>query len=374
MIRRLCIRQMLFGFGLPAMLLAAPVGSAAAQAASGFVAAEVAPASDTFWTPHRLINAVPMAVSPSAGFAPAPLSAAPPAAGKSEGGPGKPPTVLIPPQADDLVHGPVDLDRLAPSGVAPNASLGFRLFTESRVIPPNTGQAAAAVDAYPFRAVGKFFFHDPRTGQDFFCSAAVNGARVIVTAAQCVAHGSPSASQRYYYSNFLFIPALDNGAARYGSWKATFHVISNAWWFSGVVPNPADFALLQAVDRDGMTLGSVVGTLGWRTFGLSLNHFTTLGYTSDLDGGVLMQRNDAQTSRFGGNNTWQQGSDLGPGIAGGPWVQDFGLNPTGGSSNLIVGVTSYLPASGIGFIGASQFYQLFSNMRSFICSHQPGNC
>ena len=252
-------------------------------------------------------------------------------------------------------------------------SLRFGVFTESRVIPPNPGQTAPAVDAYPYRAVGKFFLHDPRTGQDFFCGAAVIGARAIVTAAQCIAHGSPSANQRYYYTNFSFVPAFDNGAAPYGTWKATSHVVPTAWLTSGMVPNPADFAFIEAADLGGKTLGSVVGTLGARTFGLRFNHFTTLGYPANLDSAMLMQRNDAQTSFFGGNNTWTQGSDMGPGISGAPWVQDFGLNPTG-PSNLIVGVTSYLPARGIGFIGASQFDGLFNAMRGAICRHQSGNC
>jgi hypothetical protein len=312
-----------------------------------------------------------MELSPPAGFAPAPLPAAPPAAGKSEGGPGKPPTVWVAPQLDDLAHAPVDLDRIAPSDVVPNEALGFGgVFTESRVIPPNTA------DTYPYRAVGKFFFHDPRTGQNFFCSAAVNGARVIVTAAQCISHGSRFAGQRYDYTNFSFIPAFENGAKPHGIWSATFHLVPDAWRFSGAVPNSADFALIQAVDQGGMTLGSVVGTLGWQPFRLSLNHFTTLGYACNLDACVLMQRNDAQTSFRGGNNTWAQGSNFGGGAAGGPWVQDFGLNPTLAPSlrNRIVGVTSYLPARGVGFIGASQFDKLFSRMRSAMCAHQAGNC
>jgi hypothetical protein len=95
--RWLRIGRTLRGLGLPAMLLAALAGTAAAQSASGFVAAEAAPAGATFRTPHRLIGAAPMAVSPPAGFAPAPLGAAPPAAERTEGRPGHPPTVSMPP-------------------------------------------------------------------------------------------------------------------------------------------------------------------------------------------------------------------------------------------------------------------------------------
>jgi hypothetical protein len=160
---------------------------------------------------------------------------------------------------------------------------------------------------------------------------------------------------------------------------ASTPVTTTAWFNSGVFPNPGDFGFIQAADQNGMKLGEVVGFLGWHTFRLSFNHFTTLGYPTNLDSGRLMQRNDAQTWRFGGRNTWIQGSNMGAGAGGGPWVQDFGLNPAGAPAvllggNLIVGVTSYLPRSGVGFIGASQFDQSFVNLRKSFCALQPGNC
>jgi hypothetical protein len=268
------------------------------------------------------------------------------------------------------VHAPLDLESIAPSEVVRDTSTGGRVFTSSRVIPES------AVDDYPYRAVGKLFFHDPQTGQERFCSAATIGPRVIVTAGHCVSRGSPGCTLvRCSYRSFVFIPAFDNGRAHYRKWSAKNPVVSNAWLLSGIVPNPADYALLEAVDQDGKTLGSFVGWLGWQTFRLTLNHFTTLGYPCNLDGCMLMQRNDAQTSNFGTVNTWVQGSDMGLGAGGGPWIQDFGLNPNAPSGgNLIVGVTSYLPRLGVGFVGASQFDRLFQSMFNAVCRHQAGNC
>jgi V8-like Glu-specific endopeptidase len=380
MTRRLRIDRMLFALGLPA-LLAAMSGLAAAQATSGIVAAHVAAATATFWTPQRLLNAAPIDPAPPAGFIGAPLTAVPLAAAQPEGGPGSPPSVWVAPQPNDLVNAPVDLETLQPSAVIPNASLGAGVFTESRVIPPNTGQTAPAVNAYPYSAVGKLFFHDPRTGQNFVCSAAANGPRVILTAGHCVAHGSPVESLRYGYDNFLFIPAYNNGTAPYGKWSSTSYVITSVEWYSsGRLPNADDFAFIEAADQGSATLGSVVGWLGWQTDRLHLNHFTTLGYPCNLDTCMLMQRNDAQTSGFGGNNTWVIGSDMGGGAGGGPWVQDFGLNPKGAPAvafggNTIVGVTSYTPNHGaVGFLGASQFDQVFKSLRAMFCAHQSGNC
>jgi hypothetical protein len=46
--RRLCIGRLLLSFALPAMLSVPPSGQAAAQAASGFVAAEAATAGEPY--------------------------------------------------------------------------------------------------------------------------------------------------------------------------------------------------------------------------------------------------------------------------------------------------------------------------------------
>lgn len=364
-----------------AVVLSAAGGEAAAQTPSGVVAAEVKAADPTFWTPHRLSNAAPLPLSSPPGLAPTPLAAAPrtPAsAAAPEGGAGSPPTVWLAPQPDDLVNAPIDLDQLQAPAAIPDAFFGRGLFTESRVIPPNTGQPAPAVNAYPYSTVGRLFFHDPRTGQDFHCSAAVaaGSPRAILTAGQCVAHGSSVSGQRYFYNNFMFIPAYDNGAAPYGKWSAGRPITSNSWFFTGFLPNPGDFALIEAADQGGKTLGSVVGYLGWQTLRLSFNHFTTLAYPCNLDSCRRMQRNDAQTSGNGGNNTWVQGTDMGSGVQGGPWVQDFGLQPQGAPTvpfggNVVVGVASY---GGSGFIGASQFNSTFVSMRAAFCAHQAGNC
>jgi hypothetical protein len=367
--------RLLLALVVPAMM----AGGAAAQTASDIVGAALEPADPTFWTPHRLANAVPMALSLPAGYAPAALAAAPAAAvpAGAAGGPGAPPSVFLAPNDDDLVTAPVDLEQLEVPAATPDASSGHGVFSESRVIPPSPGQTAAAVNGYPYSTVGRLFFHDPRTGQDFICgaAAAASSFRAILTAGQCIAHGSSAGSQRYFYNHFMFVPAYNNGAAPYGTWSTDYFFVSNSWLLSGVLPNPRDYGLLEAVDQSGKKLGNVVGSLGWATYALRFNHFTTLAYPTNLDGGVLMQRNDAQTSGYGGNSTWIQGSDMGSGVQGGPWVQDFGVQPKGSvvksGGNFVVGISSY---GGTGYIGASQLDNTFAKMRSAFCAHKAGNC
>jgi hypothetical protein len=336
----------------------------------------VAATSRTFWTPHRILNAVPLDQELRTGFVLQQLSAAPPAKAAPQGGAGRGPTAELPPLPDDLVHAPVALDSLRAAQPVPQLSLGFGVFTEARVTPED-----AVVETYPFRAIGKLFFHNPRTGAVLSCGAVVNGGRAILTAGRCAAQGSPYSGQAYVYDNFMFLPGYHNGAAPFGTWLSTGYVlVSAAWYRSGALPNPGDWAIIQAADQGGKTLGAAVGTLGWQTGRLVFNHFTTLGYPCNLDSCVLMQRNDAQTWRYGGYNTFVVGSDMGGGILGAPWVQDFGVQPVGAPAvpfggNVVVGVTSYVPFNGsVGYIGASQFDQNFIRLRNAFCAEQAGNC
>jgi V8-like Glu-specific endopeptidase len=336
-----------------------------------------------FWTADRLLSARPIEVHPSESFAPQSLSAqsGPTSQEARVGWPARPPTVSVDAKANNFVHPPVSLDEI-PSNeeVAPAFSMQHGLFTESRVIPPSGGQDAPAVNGFPYRAAGALFAHDPRLNENLICSASMISARLILTAGHCVQHGSPDPNQAYFFDNFLFIPGYNNGNAPYGKWSWSFAQSTADWANNGNVPNAHDFALIEAADNGNDVVGKIVGSLGWTTGGLSSNHFTTLGYPCNLDNCMLMQRNDAQTSEVGGNNTWIQGTSMRGGASGGPWVQDFGVQPAGApgvpaGGNLVVGVSSYGPtATDIGYLGASQFDSVFVDLLGTVCAHKAGNC
>ncbi len=151
--------------------------------------------------------------------------------------------------------------------VVPDATSAFGAhFTTSRVFPDTT------TVAYPYRTAGKLFFHDPRTGGNFVCSASVLRPRIIVTAGHCVTHPSTSASNRYFYSNFYFVPAYNIGAAPYGTWTPWEEWVTNTWYFSdGSVPNPQDVAMLIPYDQR-TKLGYITGWLGYYTNQLGNNN------------------------------------------------------------------------------------------------------
>jgi V8-like Glu-specific endopeptidase len=259
--------------------------------------------------------------------------------------------------------------------VIPDATSSFGAhFTTSRVFPDST------TVAYPYRTAGRLYFHDPVTGGNFLCSASVLRPRIIATAGHCVTHPSTSPFFRYFYSNFLFVPAYNNGSAPYGTWAPSQEWITNTWYFSdGSVPNPQDVGILIARDQS-TKLGYITGWLGYFTNQLGNNNVTMLGYPCNLDSCLKMQETFAQTFEYGGNNTYIYGSAMKGGASGGPWVQDFGIAPAGApagllGNNYLVGVTSYQPTNtSLMYLGASNLDQDFLNLLNSACNAAAGNC
>ena len=224
-------------------------------------------------------------------------------------------------------------------------------FTSTRVFPMFTGEAAAysADRAFPYRAVGKLFFS--ANGEPFTCSAAVIQRRVVATAGHCVHSGSPDG----FYEHFLFVPAYRDGVAPFGAWTWRNVLVSPVWATgSGMVPNPADYAMIsfrdQRLNPDAplARLGDVTGWLGWQTGSLYPNHTSKIGYPCNLDDCEKMQNVMSSSLRATETNTVEYGSDAREGSSGGPWVQNFEQVSLGGASginavpNVLVGVTSYI--------------------------------
>ncbi len=337
-----------------------------------------------FWTPQRILNAKAPPVTLRVAADGKPLvadteAAFRGAAQKSAGG-------LPDPQAAQNLQktlvSPADFATFAETDEAdalsevPEASSPFGArFTTSRVFPD------AASAAFPYRTAGKLYFHDPRTSFNYVCSASVLRPRIIMTAGHCVTHPSTSPYYRYFYTNFMFVPAYNNGSAPFGVWTPSAEWIINTWYYSdGSVPNAQDIGMLVA--RDGRTkLGYTTGWLGYFTNQLGNNNVTMLGYPCNLDSCLKMEENFAQTYEYGGNNTYIYGSAMKGGSSGGPWIQDFGVNPSGAPSgllanNYLVGVTSYGPTNtALMFSGASNLDNDFLSLLSSACgAASTGNC
>jgi len=343
-----------------------------------------------YWTSQRLASAKTMTLMPQLGVdgLPAAASSTRPAAGvTSANGKGSLPLVAAQPSAQQQLVQPSDLAQAAVNLAAdtmlatqeqniPLASSSYgAFFTTNRVSPD------AATTSYPYSTIGKLFFTDPRTGGNFVCSASVLRPRIIATAGHCVTQPSTSAAGRYFYTNFLFVPAYRNGVAPFGSFTPSIEWVTNTWYFSdGSVPNPQDVAIIVARDTTSK-LGYITGWLGWRTNGLPANNLLVGGYPCNLDSCARMEQTWAQIFAFGGNNTYTVGSAMRGGASGGPWIQDFGIAPVGAPAgelalNYLVGVTSYGPTSTTPqYLGASNFDGDFINLLNSACgAATSGNC
>ena len=250
-------------------------------------------------------------------------------------------------------------------------------FTTSRVFPD------AALSVYPYITTGKLMFRDPRTGGNSVCTASVYAARLIITAGHCVFHPSANPSQRYWYTNFIFVPGLVAGRGPVGTWTARIAGTTPSWANgNGSVPNAQDVGVLeindQVVGGVARKISNYTGTYALQTGSLNPNHITALGYPCNIDNCDRMQQTNAQIYKFNGNNTYMMGSAMRGGASGGPWLKNFGVPGTGYPSeghNIIKSVSSYgSTPTEPKYIGASELNGEFVNLHNIMCAARAGNC
>jgi V8-like Glu-specific endopeptidase len=323
--------------------------------------------SESYWTPERFHDAQPLLRAEPNPDAFGPEENAGLAASVSVEG--HAPAAGIRPDLESRLFDREDAaaEKALRSGGEKASGTAGAFFTSARLVPTTADQT------YPYRAVGKLFFTKPGQG-DFYCSAAVLRARVVLTAAQCIHSGKANPG---FYSNFRFVPATRDGSAPFGTWNWNYVIVPTTWSTGGgTVPNAADYGMIEVQDQtiDGVLrkLGDVTGFFGYQTLKLRPNHAHLLGYASNFDGGQRMHQVTAQAFRAAAANNVEYGSDMRGGSAGGPLVQDFGDNP---ALAKIIGVLSYFNSStGPKVEGASIPDSRFSSLLTTICAHRAGNC
>lgn len=238
-------------------------------------------------------------------------------------------------------------------------------YTSSKLIPD------LARMYYPYRTVGRLFFVTD-TG-DSACSAAVISPRLIITAGHCLHSGNGDRSG--WYSDFLFIPALENGNAPFAKWNGS-HAWVNSKWFSGRgnFSNGGDIGLLVLQDQtleddnEPTRIGDWTGWLGWQINELASNHIHMLGYPSNFDRGLKMHQVTTQAFRVR-KSTVEYGSDMEAGSSGGPWIENVGTD------SRVVGVTSYgYDDPGLKLQGSSILNNDFIDGLTALCDLDEDNC
>ena len=326
-----------------------------------------------YWTPERLANAQPMLLlaNPKA----VALEAAAQASGTPVSLPGKRPTVAASADSATRLYDPAQVKIQVEAGDLESQAAGSlgAYFTSARVNPP------ALETIFPNRTVGKLFFTDS-TGSSFVCSASVIRQRIVVTAGHCVHSGDGGTAG--FHRNFLFVPAFRDGHAPLGTFTPRYVGTTSQWLASnGVVPNEADFGMLEMNDRAGTKIGAITGTLGFRTLSLTSNHTTKLGYPCNIDTCQKMQQVTSQSFRTVSPNNVEYGSNARGGSSGGPWVMNYGVQGKGGVTrnlNALVGVSSYGYISTLPKVQGSSIPDSrpggFIPLLNAMCAHRAGNC
>jgi len=189
-----------------------------------------------------------------------------------------------------------------------------------------------AANEAPVSNIGKVFF--TLNGRSYVCSGnsvAAANASVVSTAAHCVHSGKGK-----YATNWVFVPAYENGASPYGRWAATRLTAPTQWTKGGDISYDTAFATVGLVG--GRTLASTVGASS-----IAFNQARGLAYeafgypaAAPFNGQTLKSCSGTATPDPY-NQTQSQGipCDMTGGSSGGPWflgtgaqnsVNSFGYN------------------------------------------------
>ncbi|WP_258805191.1 trypsin-like serine peptidase [Pseudarthrobacter sp. NS4] len=185
-------------------------------------------------------------------------------------------------------------------------------------VKPTKGKPTIAASEAPVKHVGKVFF--TLGGSNYVCSGnAVSSLNrsTVSTAGHC-AFGGPGQKA----TNFIFMPAYENGPSHYGQWTAKSLHAPAQWTATGDMAYDTAFAVMNP-NSSGQLLTDVVGGSGVafnQAYGLTYKSF---GYPAakPFDGETLKSctgtaANDPHNPQFG---TQGIPCNMTGGSSGGPW-------------------------------------------------------
>ncbi|WP_232248682.1 trypsin-like serine peptidase [Streptacidiphilus rugosus] len=276
----------------PELQAAATVAVTAADSGAGSAAA-----SQAYWTPQRMRKATPLDLLPS-GAALTATSPAPAVAGRP---------ASVPPQPAERTAG-------GPARPSPQT-----VFASS--------------------AAGRVFFHNPRNGADYSCSAsALNSPsrQLVVTAGHCV-HGGRGGT---WMTKWVYVPDYHNGTAPYGVFAAKSFRAFQAWITSSSLAR--DVAMVTTWPNNGRKLVNVTGGNGLSWNASRTTPVAVLGYPSNYYQAQVQMYCTGWTGPERGTTRVQIHCRYGQGASGGPWLRSYN---TSSRLGYVDGVTSTVTLS-----------------------------
>ncbi|MCB5168923.1 peptidase [Streptomyces bambusae] len=230
----------------------------------------------------------------------------------------------------------------APTAVQPTAP------TAGPAAFPQAGGAWTGGGAVVRTSGRVFFTFQGRTASCSGDSVTSQNGSTVLTAGHCVKY------QGAWHTNWVFVPAYDNGNAPYGQWSATQTFATDQWAASEDINY--DVGLAVVAPLNGQKLSSVVGAQGVLFNGGYNKPMYAFGFpaASPYDGSKLVYCSGNSGKDFLFSKDHSLGCNMTGGSSGGPWFQSFN-EATG--TGLQVSVNSF----GYTFLPNRMFGPYFGN-------------
>jgi V8-like Glu-specific endopeptidase len=208
---------------------------------------------------------------------------------------------------------------------------------------PYTAGMISDTEVFPNITHGKLFFQDPGVAS-YVCSGTVVGSDtldVVWTAGHCVTEGDGTG----FFTNFLFVPGYNHGAAPGGEWVAEYAITTSRWRYN------TDFrydvaALTMAPNGSDQEIEEVVGARGIAFNQAPDQTYRSFGHpaAAPFDGkSMFFCDSDLGYLDFGSSPAPMAiGCDMTGGSSGGGWIVEDGVTGQG----FVHSVNSYVYETG----------------------------
>lgn len=242
--------------------------------------------------------------------------------------------LLLTPQAVKKLRVP-EPGGAAPTTIAPTAF-------------PQAGGAWSAGGAVVKTSGRVFFTFQGRTASCSGNAVTSQNASTVITAGHCVKY------QGSWHTNWVFVPAYDNGQAPYGQWTATKTLTTPQWEASEDINHDIGAAVVAPLG--GQKLTAVTGAQGIQFNGGYNKQMYAFGFpaASPYDGSKLIYCSGNSSKDFLFSQDHSLGCNMTGGSSGGPWFTGFS-EATG--TGLQVSVNSF----GYTFLPNRMFGPYFGN-------------
>ncbi|MFC5805413.1 trypsin-like serine peptidase [Streptomyces formicae] len=244
---------------------------------------------------------------------------------------------------------------------APERGSGTTTVAPTTVAPTALDPTALAPAAFPqaggpwtgggavVKTSGRVFFtFQGRTASCSGNAVTSQNASTVITAGHCVKY------QGSWHTDWVFVPAYDNGQAPYGQWTASKILTTPQWEASEDINYDVGAAVVAPLN--GQKLTSVTGAQGIQFNGGYNKQMYAFGFpaASPYDGTKLIHCSGNSSRDFLLSNDHSLGCNMTGGSSGGPWFTGFSESA---GTGLQVSVNSF----GYTFLPNRMFGPYFGN-------------